>query len=88
MKYNKQNARKEAEANGHYKMPLLKVIRDYCIECCGGNSREPELCTACDCQLHPYRTSHNPFTGIGGGKFPERPKQPGPVEEIMAQIVT
>lgn len=24
----------------------LKVIRAFCLECCGGNSKEVELCTA------------------------------------------
>ena len=70
MTYDKQKARAEAEANGHSKQPLTRIIRDFCKECSGNSTREAELCTFTRCQLHPYRRGKNPFNNHSGGNPP------------------
>ncbi|MBL4802234.1 MAG: hypothetical protein JKY45_10095 [Emcibacter sp.] len=52
---------KELAALGHYKKPLLKVIRENCLDCCCHQSLEVRLCTSEDCSLWPYRMGTNPF---------------------------
>jgi hypothetical protein len=66
MTYIRDNARAEAEAHGHCKQPLLKVIRSKCIDCCVGQQAEVRLCEAYDCNLWPYRMGKNPYSGHGG----------------------
>ena len=39
--------------------PLLKVIRDKCLDCCCGSQGEVAKCTAVDCPLWPYRMGKN-----------------------------
>ena len=34
---------------------LLKKIRKHCLNCCGGNRKEVELCPDTECELHKYR---------------------------------
>lgn len=34
---------------------LLKVMRRYCLLCCGGSKNMVKACTSQDCPLHPYR---------------------------------
>lgn len=34
---------------------LLRVIRRYCLLCCGGSKKLVKACTTNDCPLHPYR---------------------------------
>ena len=34
---------------------LLKVMRRYCLRCCGGSKNLVKACTSQDCPLHPYR---------------------------------
>jgi len=46
---------------GHSKKPLLKVIREKCLDCCVGHASEVKLCAATDCSLWPYRMGENPF---------------------------
>lgn len=46
---------------GHVPLPLLRVIRNFCIECCGGDRTEARRCVAVRCQLWPYRLGKNPF---------------------------
>jgi len=46
---------------GHSKKPLLKVIREKCLDCCVGQPSEVKLCAATDCSLWPYRMGENPF---------------------------
>lgn len=54
------------EAAGHEKLPLLRVIRAFCIECSGGSKAEARKCTAVGCQLWPYRMGTNPFSDRKG----------------------
>lgn len=34
---------------------LLRVMRRYCLLCCGGSKNLVKACTSQDCPLHPYR---------------------------------
>jgi hypothetical protein len=89
MKYDKEQAKAEAIANGHTKRPLSKVIRDHCTGCSGDSSREAELCTVTRCDLHPYRRGKNPFTDRVGGNLPQKSfssKVDGNADESLAQI--
>lgn len=38
----------------------LKAIRAYCLGC-AGTSNEVKLCPAEKCELHVFRSGHNPF---------------------------
>jgi hypothetical protein len=46
---------------GHAKLPLLRVIRINCIECCGGSEAEVRRCRMFWCPFWPYRMATNPF---------------------------
>jgi len=46
---------------GHAKKPLLKVIREKCLDCCMNKTSEVRLCHITDCPLWPYRMGSNPF---------------------------
>ena len=39
----------------------VKVIRDKCLDCCCGSSKEVELCPVGKCPLHPFRFGKNPY---------------------------
>lgn len=32
-----------------------KAIREKCIDCCGGQTKEVRLCTCTTCPLYPFR---------------------------------
>jgi hypothetical protein len=49
------------ETAGHSAAPILKIIRDKCIDCCCGQLAEVRKCTAVGCALWPYRLGFNPF---------------------------
>ena len=34
---------------------LLRVMRKYCLLCCGGSKKQVKVCNITDCPLHPYR---------------------------------
>jgi hypothetical protein len=55
---------------GHEKRPILKAIREKCLDCCNANDAEVRKCTAVGCALWPYRMGTNPFNDRPGGKFP------------------
>lgn len=44
---------------------LRRVIRQKCVYCCGGSTREAARCTSEDCPLWPYRPQ---FTGRKGNR--------------------
>lgn len=46
---------------GHIKKPLLKVIREKCLDCCVYQPSEVRLCACKKCPLWPYRMGINPF---------------------------
>jgi hypothetical protein len=66
MSYMKSELRAEAEAHGHVKRPILKAIRAHCLDCCVGQAPEVRKCAHKKCNLWPYRTGKNPFTGNAG----------------------
>jgi hypothetical protein len=55
---------------GHHKRPLLKVIREYCVRCMGGNVAEVRRCTSVACELYVYRLARDPFRKQGGSGRP------------------
>ena len=62
------------EAAGYAKLPLLKVIRLKCLDCCCGQVTGVARCTAIGCALWPYRMATDPFTNRRGGAPPSRGK--------------
>lgn len=43
-------------------MSLLKIIREKCLDCCGGSPAEVRECRSeKTCALWPYRLGTNPF---------------------------
>ena len=50
------------------KVSALKAIRKKCLDCCGGYTKEVELCDITDCTLHPYRFGINPSTYVRNQK--------------------
>lgn len=55
-------SREEFIALGHEKKPLLRAIREKCLDCCCGVQSEVRLCTVVKCPLYPYRMGKNPFS--------------------------
>ncbi len=51
----------QVEALGFRKKPVLRVIREKCIDCCCGNEAEVRRCGSKSCALWPYRMASNPF---------------------------
>jgi len=43
----------------HIKTPI-KAIRDKCLDCCCGSTKEVRLCTIINCALYPYRFGRRP----------------------------
>ncbi len=39
----------------------VKVIRDKCLDCCTGSSKEVEVCAVKKCPLWPFRFGRNPY---------------------------
>jgi hypothetical protein len=60
------------QASAHAKRPLLKVIREKCIDCSGGSLAEVRRCPVTGCALHPHRMARDPFA---------RPRGPGATEK-------
>ena len=48
------------EEIGHRPTPLLRVIREKCLDC-SHTASEVRRCTAVDCSLWPYRMGENPL---------------------------
>lgn len=64
-----------SRAAGHEKLPLLRVIREKCMDCCAQQQVEVRKCTAVDCPLWPYRMGKNPFSERKGNIAALRGKQ-------------
>lgn len=45
----------------HVKKPLLKIIREKCLDCCVHQYSEVRSCPITSCSLWPYRMGKNPF---------------------------
>jgi hypothetical protein len=41
-------------------MTPIRAIRAFCLDCCGGSSREVTRCSSPKCPLFEYREGHNP----------------------------
>ncbi|MGB4405572.1 MAG: hypothetical protein WBI82_01770 [Sphaerochaeta sp.] len=51
----------QSQARTSKKTSPIKVIRNHCLTCCCGSTKEVKLCPAIECDLHPYRFGKNPF---------------------------
>jgi len=56
----------ELEQIGHKKRPLLRAIRENCVDCVGGYPYLVKECELSRCPLYPYRMGKNPFSGRKG----------------------
>ena len=61
--------KEEAIAAGFEKKPLLKAIREKCLDCTVYQEKEIRLCQIKDCSLWPYRMRNDPFSRRKGGAF-------------------
>jgi hypothetical protein len=60
-------ARDVLEACGVHGAPLLKVVRQKCLDCSAGQISEVRKCTCWNtCPLWPYRMGKNPFSNHKG----------------------
>src|SRR5262245_27475621 len=57
----KPNAPERQVLADHLPMPLLKVIRAKCLNCCCDQPAEVRRCAITGCPLWPYRMGRNPF---------------------------
>ena len=39
----------------------VKAIREFCLDCCGGDRSEVKMCPATKCALYPFRFGKNPY---------------------------
>ena len=51
----------ELRALGHSKMPILKAIKEKCLDCSGGDRAEVKHCRVTACHLYPFRLGTNPW---------------------------
>jgi len=51
----------ELEEAGHLPKPMLKIIREKCLDCCVGQVGEVRNCVSTSCPLFPYRMGTNPL---------------------------
>ena len=42
------------------KRPPVKVMRQFCLECMGGNKEAVKECSTSNCLIHPFRFGKNP----------------------------
>ena len=49
---------------GHFKKPILSVIRAKCLDCSGGSPNEVRLCQSANCDPWPHRMGSNPFRTV------------------------
>lgn len=61
----KSELREQCIQHNFEKKPLLKVIKEKCLDCCCGQRQWIETCTCTDCSLWPYRFGTNPFSDRG-----------------------
>ena len=43
------------------KMPVLKAIKQKCLDCSGGSRTEVKQCVVRTCALYPFRLGRNPW---------------------------
>jgi len=64
-------------------MPLIKAIREKCLDCSANSSYEVKMCVCPDCPLYPYREGLNSHEA----KF-TRENKPKPSENTIRESVT
>jgi hypothetical protein len=52
-------SRDDLSQMGHVDRPLLKIIREKCLDCCSNEQAEVTKCTCVSCPLWPLRMSKN-----------------------------
>ena len=52
------------------KRPSVKVLRQFCLDCMGGNKAAVKECETGDCLIYPFRFGKNPMLA-GKGKSPD-----------------
>ena len=55
------SATDELRALGHDKKPILKAIREKCLDCSCGSHAEVKDCSVPTCALYPFRLGSNPW---------------------------
>lgn len=51
----------ELRAAGHRPKPILRALRERCIDCCAGSVHEVRVCPVVRCPSWPYRMGTNVF---------------------------
>jgi len=69
-----------ASADFISKKVLWRSIREYCLDCCGGGTREVRFCTIPKCALYPHRFGRKPalddYTFLeGDARYPSKEMQ-------------
>ena len=54
--------------------PSVKIMRQFCLDCMGGNKAAVKECETGDCLIHPFRFGKNPAL-TGKGKNPDEMAQ-------------
>jgi hypothetical protein len=70
--YSKHSAEIKIAHSESIKRPIVKAIREKCIDCSGGSPGEVRRCTVKQCALWPYRMGSNPFAQARGRSFAEK----------------
>lgn len=53
----------------------LKAIKQFCLDCCGGDRNWQKNCDSKICPLVPFRMGKNPFTTRGKREYTEEEKE-------------
>jgi hypothetical protein len=70
--YSKHSAEIKTAHSEPIKRPILKAIREKCIDCSGGSPGEVRRCPVRQCALWPYRMGTNPYAHARGRSFSEK----------------
>ena len=63
-KYEKTNKEILAKIEQGKRVPILRILRYKCLECCCWQSNEVRLCGIKDCILHKFRFGRNPVKKV------------------------
>lgn len=59
---NKEQLKEQVKEFNIERIPVLKAVRNKCLNCCCGQRLIVESCPCPDCPLWPFRLGINPFT--------------------------
>ena len=76
-KHEKTNQQALKRLNEGKRIPLLRIIRLKCLECCCWNDAEVRKCTIPDCILYRFRLGKNPIKRVMSEKQKENVKKLG-----------